>query len=308
MSAIGSLGGAGGRTKTAPDRPEKRRLTPYWLLVPGMAWLLIFFVVPMVFLGSQSLQTGSFEDGTKLTWNFSIYWETLRGYWPHYARSIGFAALATIAALLIGYPLAYMIAHKSGRWKNILLVLVIAPFFTSFLIRTLAWKTILSSGGPVVWFFQQTHLTDLLQWLHLTDKDTLLATPFAVLAGLTYNFLPFMVLPLYASLDRLDHRLLEAAGDLYSRPFTAFRRVTLPLSMPGVVAGTLLTFIPAAGDYINSVLLGNTRSTMIGQVIDGQFLRVLDYPQAATMSFILLIIILAIVMTYVRRSGTEELV
>jgi hypothetical protein len=157
-----------------------------------------------------------------------------------------------------------------------MLVLVIAPFFTSFLIRTLAWQTILSSNGPVVGFFRATHLIDLLQALHLVVGDDLLSTPFAVVMGLTYNFLPFMVLPLFASLERIDIRLLEAGGDLYARPFTAFRKVTWPLSMPGVVAGTLLTFIPAAGDYINSKLLGNTSTTMIGQVIDGQFLRLSD--------------------------------
>jgi len=219
-----------------------------------------------------------------------------------------YAGTATVAALLIAYPLAYAIAFKSGRWKNILLVLVIAPFFTSFLIRTLAWQTILTDSGPVSQFFRWSHLTDLLQAMHLITNDSLLASPFAVMAGLTYNFLPFMTLPLYASLERVDPRLHEAAGDLYARPFTGFRKVTVPLSMPGVVAGTLLTFIPAAGDYINSKLLGNTNTTMIGQVIDGQFLRVLDYPTAAALSFLLMLIILMIVLVYVRKAGTEELV
>jgi spermidine/putrescine transport system permease protein len=186
--------------------------------------------------------------------------------------------------------------------------MVIAPFFTSFLIRTLAWQTILSNNGPVVDFFQATHLIDLMQFLGLTNNDQLMASKFAVICGLTYNFLPFMTLPLYASLERVDQRLLEAAGDLYSSPFTAFRKITLPLSMPGLVAGTLLTFIPACGDYINSKLLGSTNTTMIGQVIDGQFLRVLDYPTAAALSFALMITIVVLVAVYVRRAGTEELV
>jgi spermidine/putrescine transport system permease protein len=189
-----------------------------------------------------------------------------------------------------------------------MLVLVVAPFFTSFLIRTLAWRTILSDTGPVTHIFQVLHITDLLQFLHLTDNDTLLSSKFAVMAGLTYNFLPFMILPLYAALDRLDPRLVEAAGDLYASPWQGFRYVTWPLSLPGVVAGTLLTFIPAAGDFINSRLLGNTQTVMIGQVIDSQFLRVLDYPLAAALSFILLILILSLVTFYVRRAGTEELV
>jgi len=184
----------------------------------------------------------------------------------------------------------------------------VAPFFTSFLIRTLAWRTILSDTGPVTHIFQVLHITDLLQFLHLTNNDSLLSSKFAVICGLTYNFLPFMILPLYAALDRLDPRLVEAAGDLYASPFQGFRHVTWPLSLPGVVAGTLLTFIPAAGDFINSRLLGNTQTVMIGQVIDSQFLRVLNYPLAAALSFILLIMILALVTFYVRRAGTEELV
>jgi spermidine/putrescine transport system permease protein len=278
------------------------------LLLPGIAWLVIFFAVPMVFLASQSLQTGSLEEGYQLTWHFATYSEALSTYHEQFIRSFLYAGTATVLALLIGYPLAYTIAFKSGRWKNVLLVLVIAPFFTSFLIRTLAWQTILSSTGPVVGFFRATGLMDVLRWLHFVPGNDLLSTPFAVVMGLTYNFLPFMVLPLYASLERIDLRLLEAGGDLYATPFSAFRKVTWPLSLPGVVAGTLLTFIPAAGDYINSKLLGNTQTTMIGQVIDGQFLRVLDYPTAAALSFTLMLTITVIVALYIRRAGTEELV
>jgi spermidine/putrescine transport system permease protein len=290
-----------------PRRPGGRK-TPYLLLLPGMAWLAVFFAVPMLFLASTSLQTGSLEQGYVLTWHVQTYIDALTAYYPQFIRSIGYAASATVLGVLIGYPLAYAIAFKAGRWKNVLLVMVIAPFFTSFLIRTLAWQTILSNNGPVVDFFQATHLIDVMQFLGLTNNDQLMASKFSVICGLTYNFLPFMTLPLYASLERVDQRLLEAAGDLYSSPFTAFRKITLPLSMPGLVAGTLLTFIPACGDYINSKLLGSTNTTMIGQVIDGQFLRVLDYPTAAALSFALMITIVVLVAVYVRRAGTEELV
>ncbi len=308
MSALahGVTTGPDTGASTTPSRTGSK--TPYLLLLPGMLWLAIFFAVPMLFLASTSLQTGSLEQGYVLTWHVQTYVDALQLYWPQFIRSIGYAASATVLGVLIGYPLAYAIAFKAGRWKNVLLVLVIAPFFTSFLIRTLAWQTILTNDGPVVKFFQATHLIDLLQALGLTANDQLMASKFAVICGLTYNFLPFMTLPLYASLERVDQRLLEAAGDLYASPFTGFRKITLPLSMPGLVAGTLLTFIPACGDYINSKLLGSTNTTMIGQVIDGQFLRVLDYPTAAALSFVLMITIVVLVAVYVRRAGTEELV
>lgn len=286
----------------------RRNWVPYALLLPGLVWLVMFFVVPMITLASQSLQEGSVDEGYRLTGNFGIYAEALQRFWPQLSRSIGYAATATVFALVLGYPLAYFIAQKSGRWKNVLLVLVIAPFFTSFLIRTLAWQTILAPGGWVTSFFENTGLTSVLRGIGLVESNTLTASPFAVICGLTYNFLPFMILPLYASLERLDPRLVEAAGDLYATPRGAFRHVTWPLSLPGVVAGTLLTFIPAAGDYINSRLLGSTQTTMIGQVIDSQFLRVLDYPLAAALSFVLLVLIVTLVAVYVRRAGTEELV
>jgi spermidine/putrescine transport system permease protein len=273
-----------------------------------MLWLVTFFVVPTISLASQSLQTGSVEEGYVQTWNFQIYADALSQYWPHFARSVGYAASATALSLLLGYPLAYFMAQKAGRWKNVLLVLVIAPFFTNFLIRTLAWQIILTDNGLVTGFARLSGLTNVLQWSGLTNNDQLMSSKFAVVTGLTYNFLPFMVLPLYASLERLDRRLVEAAGDLYASGLETFRRVVWPLSLPGVVAGTLLTFIPAAGDFINSRLLGNTQTVMVGQVIDGQFLRVLDYPVAAALSFILMLTIVVLVGLYVRRAGTEELV
>ncbi|MFI0262748.1 ABC transporter permease [Streptomyces sp. NPDC017056] len=290
-------------------RPRTRkRLVPYWLLLPGILWLVVFFAAPLVYQASTSVQTGSLEEGFKVTWHFAAYWDALGEYWPQFLRSVGYAATATVLCLVLGYPLAYLIAFKAGRWRNIVMVLVIAPFFTSFLIRTLAWKTILADGGPVVGVLNSLHVLDVTSWLGLTEGQRVLATPLAVVCGLTYNFLPFMVLPLYTSLERIDPRLHEAAGDLYARPVTTFRRVTFPLSMPGVVAGTLLTFIPAAGDYINAELLGSTDQKMIGNVIQSQFLRVLDYPTAAALSFILMAAILAMVTLYIRKSGTEDLV
>jgi len=293
----------------APPPPRTRRsYTPYVLLLPGLAWLVVFFVVPMVSLASQSLQTGDVESGYVQTWHVQTYFDALSTFWPHFLRSIVFAGSATLLTLLLAYPLAYFMAQKAGRWKNFLLVLVIAPFFTSFLIRTLAWQTILTDNGPVAGLARSTHFSGLLQWMQLTSNDSLMNSRFAVICGLTYNFLPFMILPLYASLERLDHRLVEAAGDLYATPIKTFWRVTWPLSLPGVVGGTLLTFIPAAGDFINSRLLGNTQTVMIGQVIDSEFLRIQDYATAAALSFVLMLIIVAIVAVYVRRAGTEELV
>ena len=299
----------GTSTPVPAAAPRRRgRWTPYLLLLPGLLWLVVFFVVPTLSLASQSLQTGDVDTGYVLTWHVQNYADAVGQYWPQFARSLGYAATATVGTLLLGYPLAWFIAHRSGRFKNILLVLVVAPFFTNFLIRTLAWQIILTDEGAVASFARWSHLTSVLQAVGLTSNDSLLSSKFAVICGLTYNFLPFMVLPLYANLERLDIRLVEAAGDLYASPVQAFRRVVWPLSLPGVVAGTLLTFIPASGDFINSKLLGNTQTVMIGQVIDAQFLRVLDYPIAAALSFILMMTIVVIVVVYVRRAGTEELV
>ncbi|MEV4683746.1 ABC transporter permease [Streptomyces kurssanovii] len=288
--------------------PVRRKLVPYWLLLPGILWLVVFFVLPLVYQASTSVQTGSLEEGFEVTWHFATYWDALSEYYPQFLRSLLYAGTATALCLLLGYPLAYLIAFKAGRWRNLLLVLVIAPFFTSFLIRTLAWKTILADGGPVVEVLGAVGFLDVTSWLGLTEGSRVLATPLAVVTGLTYNFLPFMILPLYTSLERIDPRLHEAAGDLYARPATTFRKVTLPLSMPGVVSGTLLTFIPASGDYVNAQLLGSTDTRMIGNVIQSQFLRVLDYPTAAALSFILMAIVLVTVTVYIRRAGTEDLV
>lgn len=298
----------------APPAPEAKpprrrgRWTPYLLLLPGLLWLVVFFALPVIYQASTSVQTGSLEEGYKVTWHFATYWDALSEYWPQFVRSVLYAASATVLCLLLGYPLAYLIAFRAGRWRNLIMILVIAPFFTSFLIRTLAWKTILADGGPVVGALDALHVLDVTAFLGWTADDRVLATPLAVVCGLTYNFLPFMILPLYTSLERIDPRLHEAANDLYAKPSTTFRRVTFPLSMPGVVSGTLLTFIPASGDYINADLLGSTDTRMVGNVIQSQFLRILDYPTAAALSFILMAAILAVVTVYIRKSGTEDLV
>ena len=289
------------------NQPQKRggRFTPYWLMLPGMLWLAIFFVVPLVTLFGTSLMTpvpggdvGEFEQ----TFHFANYIDTLTDstYYVPLIRSFVYASIATILALAIGYPLAYAIAFKGGRYRNILLVLVIAPFFVSFILRTVAWRQILADEGPVVAVFRSLGL--------VSQTGGLYPSALAVITGLVYNFLPFRTLPIYASLERVDPRLVEAAGDLYAKPFTGFRKVTLPLSMPGVVAGTLLTFIPAAGDYVNAALLGRPSNTMIGNRIEYTFLSVNDYPTAAVLSFILMATILALVLVYVRRTGSEELV
>jgi spermidine/putrescine transport system permease protein len=276
-----------------------RWLTPYLLLVPGLAWLAVFFVVPLGFLGYQSLQTGSIDFGYAFTWAWGNYWDAISTYHAHFLRSLEYAGSATVIAFLISYPLVYWIAFRGGRWKNLLLLLIIAPFFVTYLIRTLAWETILADQGPVVGFLRDVGI--------LGHDGRLLATSVAVVAGITYNFLPFMALPLYVSLEQIDHRLIEAAEDLYASKRSAFLRVTLPLSMPGVVAGTLLTIIPAAGDFINAQLLGTSKQHMIGNVIQSKFLAVNDYPAAAALSFVLMAMILAAVLLYARAVGTEKL-
>ncbi|MDG4817464.1 MULTISPECIES: ABC transporter permease [Micromonospora] len=302
MTALAHVPTSTGQPATPPPPPRggRHRLLPYLLLLPGAAWLLLFFAVPLFQLAAASLYdpAGSLSTGYALTWAFGNYPDAVQAYWPQLGRSFLYAGIALVLGLLMGYPLAYAIAQKAGRWKNLLLVCVVAPMFTSFLVRTLAWKTILSDNGALVGLLRDVHL--------LGPDGRLLATPVAVVLGLTYNFLPFLVLPLYASLERLDYRLLEAAGDLYASPVQTFRRVTLPLSMPGLIAGTLLFFIPATGDYINAELLGTPNEYMVGNVIDSAFLVRLDYPQGAALSFLLMAAILAVVFVYLRRAGTEE--
>jgi spermidine/putrescine transport system permease protein len=286
---------------TDTDTGRRRGRTGYLLLLPAVLWLLVFFVIPFYSLVATSLfdPSGSDAKGYDMTYHVANYWHAIQDYWRPLLRSLWYGALATAFCLVLGYVLAYAIAFKAGRWKNLMLVLVIAPFFTSFLVRTLSWKLILADDGFVVNTLQAVHI--------LGSNGKLLATPVAVVAGLTYNFLPFMVLPLFASIDKIDHRLIEAAGDLYANPITGFFKVTWPLSLPGVVSGTLLTFIPAAGDYINAQLLGSPNQRMVGSVIQSLFTDANNYPIAGALSVIMMSGIVVMVLLYVRRAGTEEL-
>ena len=323
-----------------------RAAAPYLLLLPGLAWLLLFYIYPAFQLFLVSLWTGNVEAGYQLSFNWSVYPDSFAEYWPWIVRSALYGGLATIFAFLLGYPLAYAIAFRGGAYKNVLLFLVIAPFFTSFLLRTISWKIILADSGIVLGPLKTAGL--------LPEEFRLLATPAAVVAGITYNFLPFMTLPLYVALEKIDRRLVEAAEDLYAGPWRpggtivgavvgavvvalfamtlsadpllpaiggaivgaligtfliseAFVRVTLPLSLPGIFAGSLLTFIPAVGDFINAELLGDPGSLMIGNVIQARFLKIADYPTASALSFILMAAILVAVLVYARLIGTEEL-
>ena len=255
-----------------------RGLTPYLLLAPGVLWLAAFFLVPLGFLAYQSLESGSLDVGYAFTWTWSNYSDAISDYGDEFLRSLEYAAIATGLALVLSYPVAYWIAFRGGRWKNLLLLAIVAPFFVTYLIRTLAWESILSDHGIVANTLRSLHL--------LGENGRLLATAVAVVCGITYNFLPFMALPLYVSLEQIDKRMIEAAHDLYASSLKTFLRVTLPLSLPGVVAGTLLTFIPAAGDFINAELLGSPNNHMIGNVIQSKFLQLNDYPAAAAMSFV----------------------
>ena len=323
-----------------------RAAAPYLLLLPGLVWLLLFYVYPAFQMFLTSLWTGNLDSGYQQTWNWGIYPEAISEYWPWLARSIVYGGLATILAFALGFPLAYAIAFRGGAYKNVLLFLVIAPFFTSFLLRTISWKIILADSGLVLGPLKEIGI--------VPEEFRLLATPAAVIAGITYNFLPFMTLPLYVALEKIDKRLIEAAEDLYAGPWRpqgtvaglaiggvlglvvglvmdygpfalsipfglagaaigtwlisqAFIRVTLPLALPGIFAGSLLTFIPAVGDFVNAELLGNPQSLMIGNVIQARYLQVTDYPTASALSFILMLAILIGLFIYARIIGTEEL-
>jgi spermidine/putrescine transport system permease protein len=277
---------------TAAGGSRRSRLAPYLLIAPGILWLMVFFVVPLITLAQTSVHV------TDAPW-WDGFYRALTNYGLHFFRSFRYALIATLLSLALGYPLAYVIAFRAGRFKNLLLGLVVLPFFTTFLVRTFAWKTILNDEGPAAWVLRHLHL--------LAEGGRLLDTTLAVVGGLTYNFLPFMILPIYVSLEKIDRRLVEAAEDLYSTPLGAFRKVVLPLSLPGVFAGSLLTFIPAAGDFINAQLLGSPNQQMIGTIIQNQFLAVRDYPLAAALSFVLMLIITLGVLAYARVLGTEEL-
>jgi spermidine/putrescine transport system permease protein len=290
--------------RPAPRGPTIRarfgRAVPYLLLAPGLLWLLIFYVIPAVQMFTYSISTGTLETGFTMTFGADAYATAIDRFGKQFLNSIVFGGLATILTLAIGFPVAYTIAFRGGRYKNLILFLVIAPFFTSFLIRTISWKILLGDEGPIFGFLKND--------LHVVPTDfTAIGTPLSVIAGLTYNFLPFMILPLYVALEKIDPRLIEAANDLYAGRWEAFRRVTFPLALPGVFAGSILTFIPALGDYVNAELLGSPKTRMIGNVIQARFLQQNDYPLAAALSFLLMVAILIAVLFYARALGTEEL-
>ena len=278
---------------------RRRQLLPWLFLGPGLLWLVIFFAIPLVNQLNVSLQTGDPENGYIFNWAFSTYTNAISDYHEQFLRSVGYSATATVLCFVIGFPLAYFIAFKAGRYKNLLLLLVILPFFVSYVLRTVSWQLILADNGWVA---------DRLRDVGLLGADgRLLATRTAVIAGITYNFLPFMVLPLYVSLEKIDRRLIEAATDLYASRPTAFFKITMPLALPGIFAGSLLTFIPACGDFINAALLGTPPQYMIGNVIQSKFLYIQDYPSAAALSFILMTFILIGIAVYARLLGARNL-
>ena len=282
-----------------PRAAGRRGIVPYLLSFPGLFWLLVFFAVPMITMASTSLQEGSLERGFEFTGNWRAYTESINQYDGQMVRSIFYGLVVTALTLAISYPMAYWIALKAGRGKNLYLLLLLMPFFTPFLIRTLSWKFLLADDG--------IFLGPLKDWGLVGESFRLLATDISVIAGMTYNFLPFMALPLYVALEKLDPSLLDASSDLYSNRLQTFLKVTLPLSLPGVLAGSLLTFIPAVGDFIDAELLGGVNQTVIGQVIYREFLTNFDYPTGAALSFMLMGGILVGVFLYVRALGTEEL-
>src|SRR3954447_515517 len=287
----------------AASSRQRSKIAPYLMIAPALIYLAIFFVWPVISLAMTSLSTAGgsvFLPTMEFGWKFSNYSEAFSKYQDQILRSFGYAIVATLVCLLLAYPLAYVIAFKAGRYKNLILGLVILPFFVTFLIRTIAWKTILADDGWVVSALGSVGL--------LPSDGRLLSTSWAVIGGLIYNWIIFMILPLYVSLEKIDPRLIEATKDLYSSNTRSFTKVILPVSMPGVFAGSLLVFIPAAGDFINASYLGSTQTAMIGNVIQQQFLVVKDYPAAAALSMVLMAIILVGVLLYTRALGTEDLV
>ena len=277
----------------------RRRLVPYYLLAPGALFLLVFFLIPLGLMLYTSLESGGLlSGGFRFSWAFDHYTNVLGPYRGQFVRSIVYSIIVTIAALLLAYPMTYWIAFYAGKWKTSLLLLILVPFFVSFVIRTIQWKFILGDHGPILGPLKEIGL--------LPQGFRVLATPFAVVAGITYNFLPFTALPLYVALERIDKRLVEAAKDLYSSRWEAFRKVVWPLSLPGVFAAFLLTFVPATGDYVNATLLGGPGTTMIGNIIQEKFLVELDYPEAAALSVILMIVMLVLATVYARILGTED--
>ena len=290
-----------------PD--TRRKIAPYGLLKPGMLWLALFYLAPLFTLLRLSLSTlpSRFAVEAEFDWNFDNYVTAFTDFGPQFQRAFIYAGIATVLTIAIGYPLAYVIAFRGGRYRTLLLGLVVIPFFTSYLIRTIAWRSLLSDDGVATGFIDAVGLTWFFEAANIMDNGRLINTPAAVIFGLTYNFLPFMILPIYVSLEKIDIRLLDAAKDLYSTSTSAFAKIVVPLSVPGIFAGTLLTFIPAAGDFVNSLYLGSPNTTMIGNSIQDQFLVQNNVPLASAMSFVLMFIITVFVIIYSRFFGTEDL-
>ncbi len=287
-----------GVTRRQRRRRPGAALAPYWLILPGWLWLAAFFVTPVIVMVSLSLQTGDFIDGFRQTWHFSTYADAVGTYHVQLVRSLVYGAAATVSCALIGYPVAYWIAFRAGRHKSVFLFLLLLPFFVSFVIRTQSWNVVLADHGVLLGPLKDMGL--------LSDDFHLLATPYAVIGGLTYNFLPFMVLPIYVALERVDPKVIEASTDLYASKAGTFLRVVLPLSLPGVFAGVLLTFVPASADYVNAGILGGPSTTMIGNIIQTEYFTNLDYPGAAALSFVLMGALLLAVFIYARALGTDE--
>ena len=274
------------------------KLAPYLLALPGWLWLVIFFVVPAFVMLSVSTQTGDIVSGFTQTFHWRNYSDGWNQYHVQFVRSIMYGLIATVLCLVIAYPVAFWIAFHGGTHKSSLLFLLLLPFFVSFVIRTQSWNFILSDNGMV--------LSPLKHWGVVGQNFEILATSVAVIGGLTYNFLPFMVLPIYVALERVDPALLEASADLYATKRAAFVKVVFPLSLPGVFAGVLLTFVPATADYVNAAILGGTNTTMIGNVIQTEFFTNLNYPTASALSFMLMGGLLIGVFAYARALGTED--
>jgi spermidine/putrescine transport system permease protein len=278
---------------------KRQRRVAYGILAPGAIYLLIAFVVPLILVVYTSLESGGLlSGGYTFTWSFDNYVDALSSAKVPLVRALVYSGLATLFSILLAYPMAYWIAFYAGKWKSTLFFLILVPFFVSFVIRTVQWNFILADDGVLFGPLKNIGL--------LPDDFRVLAGPVAVVAGITYNFLPFTALPLYVALERIDKRLVEAAKDLYASKFEAFRKVVLPLSFPGLFAALVLTFVPATGDYVNSSVLGSNRTTMVGQVIQTKFLTEADYPEAAALSVILMVGMLVIAVAYAKILGTED--
>jgi spermidine/putrescine transport system permease protein len=276
----------------------RARLTPYWLILPSWVWLGLLFIVPLVFMLSVSLMTGDLISGFHLTWHVQTYTSALSEYHTQLLRSLLYGAAATAITLAVSFPVAYFIAFRGGRHKSSILFLLLLPFFVSFVIRTQQWSFLLADDGLLIQPLKDIGV--------LPGNFHVLATPWAVIGGLAYNSVPFMVMPIYVALERIDGRLIEAATDLFATRRQAVARVVLPLSLPGVFAGCLLTFVPAASDYVNASILGGPGTTMIGNIIQTEYFTNSDYPTAAALSFVLMIVLLAGVLLYARMLGTED--